>query len=119
MGIDPLAQKLRSIKDNFEAELESNLKPIPDSWEDFVSLCTIRSGGKMMRFQPYPYQLLLSRLMDEHNNIIVTKSRQLGITQCVSSTGLAYHLPIAQWHSYAAKRMRRLWREGLVKCWVD
>ena len=85
MGIDPLVQKLKSIKDSFEVELENNLKPVPECWEDFVSLCTIRSGGKMVKFQPYPYQSLLSRLMDEYNNIIVVKSRQLGITQAISS----------------------------------
>lgn len=84
-GINPLVQELRSIRGEFEAELTNIFKPVPERWEDFVQLCTIRSGGKMMRFTPYPYQSLLSKLMDEYNNIVVVKSRQLGITQCVAS----------------------------------
>ena len=76
---------LKSIRENFEIESTNNFKPIPERWEDFVSLCTIRSGGKMVVFSPYSYQSLLSRLMDEYNNIIVVKSRQLGITQLIIS----------------------------------
>lgn len=74
-------QELRS-------QIESSailLNPVPTDWEDFVQLCTIRSGGKMRKFDPYEYQKLLSRLMDEYNNIVIVKSRQLGITQGVSS----------------------------------
>ncbi len=58
---------------------------MPEDWEDFVRLTTIRSGGQMVQFYPYYYQKIISRLMDEHNNIVAVKSRQLGITQIVLS----------------------------------
>ena len=63
----------------------SNLLPIPDNWEEFVALTTIRSGGNMVKFNPYYYQKIISNLMDMHNNLVVVKSRQLGITQIVLS----------------------------------
>jgi len=63
----------------------SVLKPVPENWEVFVTLTTIRSGGNMVRFDPYYYQKVISKLMDEHNNIVAVKSRQLGITQIVLS----------------------------------
>jgi phage terminase large subunit-like protein len=63
----------------------NTLKPVPEDWEDFVRLTTIRSGGQMVQFYPYYYQKIISRLMDEHNNIVAVKSRQLGITQIVLS----------------------------------
>ena len=59
--------------------------PIPDRWEDFVRLCSIRSGGQMKQFAPYPYQVLLNELMDRFTNIDIVKSRQLGLTQAVLS----------------------------------
>jgi Terminase large subunit, T4likevirus-type, N-terminal len=54
-------------------------------WEDFVAKIQIRSGGEMRPFSPYGYQVLLSNLIEKHNNIIVVKSRQLGTTQLVIS----------------------------------
>ncbi len=39
----------------------------------------------MKQFKPYEYQVLLSWLMDEYNNIVIVKSRQLGVTQTVTS----------------------------------
>jgi len=49
----------------------------------------------MVNFNPYYYQKVISRLMDEHNNIVAVKSRQLGITQIVLSKFLhrASHNP--------------------------
>ncbi|MEM6402374.1 MAG: terminase family protein [Cyanobacteria bacterium P01_D01_bin.116] len=63
-------------------------KPTPDNWEEFVNLTTIRSGGDMKRFKPYPYQKLLIDLSNEHPNMIVVKTRQLGVTQTLVSTFL-------------------------------
>ncbi|MEM7726048.1 MAG: terminase family protein [Cyanobacteria bacterium P01_A01_bin.45] len=59
----------------------SQLQPVPQNWEDFIGLTQIRSGSSMVQFKPYYYQKLISKLMDEYNNIVVVKSRQLGITQ--------------------------------------
>ena len=62
-----------------------NLKTLPTEWVDFARLTTIRSGGEMVRFNPYRYQEIISDLMDEYNNIICVKSRQLGLTQIAVS----------------------------------
>lgn len=65
--------------------IDKNLKPIPEKWEDFIALTTIRSGGEMKRFEAYKYQKILVRLMGEYPNIVAIKGRQLGTTQCVLS----------------------------------
>ncbi|WP_169222728.1 Terminase-like family protein [Brasilonema sp. UFV-L1] len=39
----------------------------------------------MVQFKPYYYQKLISSLMDEFNNIVCVKSRQLGLTQIILS----------------------------------
>jgi hypothetical protein len=70
------------IKKYFQA---SNLKIVPDEWKDFARLTTIRSGGQMVQFDPYLYQIIISHLMDLHNNIVCVKSRQLGLTQMIAS----------------------------------
>lgn len=62
-----------------------NLKILPTEWVDFARLTTIRSGGEMVQFNPYRYQEIISDLMDEYNNIICVKSRQLGLTQIAVS----------------------------------
>jgi len=63
----------------------SNLKTLPDNWVDFAKLTTIRSGGEMVQFNPYLYQVIISDLMDRYNNIVCVKSRQLGLTQIAVS----------------------------------
>jgi Terminase RNaseH-like domain len=80
--------KIRQIEKRvrqLQFQQQGTLKAVPNEWEDFVSLSTIRSGGQMVTFSPYLYQKILSRLMDEYNNIYVVKSRQLGLTQTVLS----------------------------------
>jgi hypothetical protein len=62
----------------------SNLKTVPKKWVDFARLTTIRSGGGMVTFDPYYYQEIISDLMDEYNNIVCVKSRQLGLTQMIA-----------------------------------
>jgi hypothetical protein len=62
----------------------SNLKTVPRKWVDFAKLTSIRSGGGMVQFDPYYYQEIISDLMDEYNNIVCVKSRQLGLTQMIA-----------------------------------
>jgi hypothetical protein len=62
----------------------STLKTVPKKWVDFARLTTIRSGGGMVTFDPYYYQEIISYLMDEYNNIVCVKSRQLGLTQMIA-----------------------------------
>lgn len=63
----------------------NNFKPIPNNWCDFVRLLKIRSGNKIVNFEPYEYQILLNEAIDNHYATIVCKSRQLGVTQMVAS----------------------------------
>jgi hypothetical protein len=62
-----------------------NLKTLPKEWVNFARLTTIRSGGEMVLFNPYLYQVIISDLMDRYNNIVCVKSRQLGLTQIAVS----------------------------------
>ncbi|KOP27282.1 hypothetical protein AMR41_05800 [Hapalosiphon sp. MRB220] len=78
--------KLQKLEQKVKSQLLNNtLKPVPENWEDFVRLTTIRSGGQMLRFEPYEYQKLLIKLMQLHSNMVVVKSRQLGTTQAIVS----------------------------------
>lgn len=86
MGITrtKLKQLERKIKDKLDlASLK--LKPIPQEWESFTKLTTIRSGGSMKKFEIYPYQKILIELSRQYPNMIILKSRQLGVTQCLTS----------------------------------
>ncbi|MBW4607586.1 MAG: terminase family protein [Hassallia sp. WJT32-NPBG1] len=68
-----------------EQQTAKKLKSIPENWEDFIALTTIRSGGEMKPFIAYEYQKILIRLMQQYPNIVVLKSRQMGTTQCILS----------------------------------
>lgn len=71
--------------EKYSQSSKKELLPIPDTWEEFVSLTKIRSGGKLKSFKPFPYQKKLIELGDKYKRIIVLKSRQLGITQAIVS----------------------------------
>ncbi|MBW4435369.1 MAG: Terminase-like family protein [Pelatocladus maniniholoensis HA4357-MV3] len=79
--------KLQKLEQKIKSQLISNnsLKSVPRNWEEFVRLTTIRSGGEMVKFEPYDYQMLLVKLMQQHSNVVVVKSRQLGTTQAIVS----------------------------------
>ena len=79
-----LKPSAKQIKKYF-VSTEEKLKQIPEQWEDFTTLTTIRSGGEMKPFITYPYQKILIDLSKQYSNIIVLKSRQLGITQAIVS----------------------------------
>lgn len=61
-----------------------DLSFIPDKWEEFARLTTIRSGNKLIPFEPFQYQVELSTLIDERS-VVIVKSRQLGITEAIAS----------------------------------
>jgi phage terminase large subunit-like protein len=81
--LEALERKISLAGDKSNSKLS-----IPELWEDFVSHCSIRSGGSMKKFDPYPYQRRLIELRKEFQNICIIKSRQLGCTQCLSSHDL-------------------------------
>lgn len=63
---------------------DSVLKSIPDTWSEFARLLKIRSGGKVVQFNPYDYQ---EKIIDEYekNSTILVKSRQLGASELTLS----------------------------------
>ena len=68
----------------YSVDLTALKKPIPDTWVEFARLCQIRSGDRLVYFDPYHYQIKLVELLQDHS-CIVTKSRQLGITETISN----------------------------------
>ncbi|MFM6003086.1 MAG: Terminase-like family protein, partial [Sphaerospermopsis kisseleviana] len=62
---------------------ESNLINVPNVWVDFAKKCKIRSGGNIVYFNPYSYQIELVELMINHS-ICCVKSRQLGISETIT-----------------------------------
>lgn len=62
-----------------------SFKKTPDNFPDFCKLIKIRSGNKIVNFELFEYQKILSELIDENYATIVVKSRQLGLTQLVTA----------------------------------
>lgn len=58
-------------------------KPIPESWIDFACSCKIRSGGNVIKFNAYQYQIDLVDLMLQRS-VCIVKSRQLGISETIT-----------------------------------
>ncbi len=62
-----------------------NKKPLPNNWVNFANLCKIRSGAKVINFDPYHYQKLLVNLIERHYSTVIAKTRQLGITETIAN----------------------------------
>ena len=71
----PKYQKYLTTKEERQIE-------IPKNWVDFARLTSIRSGGNIIPFDPYPYQIELVNMMLERS-VCIVKSRQLGISETV------------------------------------
>lgn len=54
---------------------------LPSTWADFARSLTIRSGRGFSRFDPFPFQLELSDLVDSSTVTMLAKSRQLGASE--------------------------------------
>jgi phage FluMu gp28-like protein len=57
---------------------------IPEEFEDFAKGVFIRSGLEMVPFIPYDYQLTLDKLIDTHRGVVITKTRQMGLTEYIA-----------------------------------
>ena len=84
-----LERKLSKVSNKFKTVNSSDLKPLPDTWDEFVRLLKIRSGGKVVPFEPYDYQEKIIREF-ERNSTILVKSRQLGLSELTLSYMLFY-----------------------------
>lgn len=56
---------------------------VPEVFADFAPLTRIRSGAQFMNFRPYAYQQKVIELIESHENIIIIKDRQLGLTETI------------------------------------
>jgi phage terminase large subunit-like protein len=56
---------------------------IPPTWLDFAKTVSVRSGGNIVKFNPYQCPIPLVNLMLE-KSVIVAKSRQLGISETIT-----------------------------------
>jgi hypothetical protein len=84
-----LADRIKRLELQVQRQYQENhqgfdLSFIPPRWEEFAKLTTIRSGNKLIPFEPFPYQVELSNLIDERS-VVIVKSRQLGITEAIAS----------------------------------
>lgn len=70
-----------SVNSKTQTSEESDLN-VPKNWTEFAQMSKIRSGGKIVNFNPYEYQNRLVELMLERS-IIVIKARQLGISEVI------------------------------------
>ncbi len=60
-------------------------KPLPNDWVEFAKLCKIRSGSKIVNFNPYEYQRILINQINLHQTTVIAKTRQLGITETIAN----------------------------------
>jgi phage terminase large subunit-like protein len=58
---------------------------VPDKWSDFAPTTMIRSGTKVIPFNPYEYQKQLIDCVESHFATVVAKTRQLGVTETISN----------------------------------
>jgi|CryBogDrversion2_11_1035321.scaffolds.fasta_scaffold00054_25 hypothetical protein len=77
----------KNYKQNFRPTNNNNgkLLSVPDNWADFARICTIRSGDGLIKFDPYAYQEKLIEQIQTHTTTIITKTRQLGLTETVTN----------------------------------
>jgi hypothetical protein len=58
---------------------------VPDKWCDFAPMTNIRSGVKVIPFEPYKYQVKLIECIEDHFATVIAKTRQLGLTECIAN----------------------------------
>jgi len=76
--ITPNQKQIDKYFGNNDTELKT-----PSNWVDFARKCKIRSGGNVVSFNPYDYQIDLVKLMIERS-VCIVKSRQLGISETIT-----------------------------------
>ena len=77
-------EKIETQLNNYQFKTQQS-QPQFNTWEEFVTSTKIRSGSQMVQFLPYSYQKLLYNLIQEHESVDIVKTRQLGITQAITS----------------------------------
>ena len=73
----------RTYRKSPNKDIKSHLLPIPTTWLEFAKICKIRSGDGIIFFNPYEYQVKLIQEIEAHPTTVITKTRQLGITETI------------------------------------
>jgi Terminase RNaseH-like domain len=87
---DVLKKATQAIEQKWKQNID-NLNPdpnpysVPESLEEFVRACRIRTGSGYQLFELYDYQVELLKLLDLYSDIIVIKDRQLGVTEVLAA----------------------------------
>ena len=77
---------IESLPDAVEDGLsELSMEEAVSDWLEFARRCTIISGTKVVRFDPYYYQVEAFRQIFKHRGIIFGKVRQMGLTELVGN----------------------------------
>lgn len=83
---EKLKEELERKKEQLDlfggGKLKTNL-PGVDRWVDFARLTWIRTRGKIAPFEPWDCQIDLVNKINSSSNIIINKSRQMGISETV------------------------------------
>lgn len=58
---------------------------VSDNWAEFAPTTKIRSGVKIIPFEPYSYQKTLIQWIENHYATVIVKTRQLGLTECIAN----------------------------------
>lgn len=61
-----------------------NYYAVPESINQFLPLCRIRSGTKFIPFVPYGYQVKTNEIISSHQNTLIIKDRQIGLTETLA-----------------------------------
>lgn len=79
-----LTTKPVNVTETISESSQTNNYNVPERFDEFASLCRIRSGKNVIPFKLYDYQVQLGELIDNYRGVIVFKTRQLGITETVA-----------------------------------
>ncbi len=79
VNLTQLAKIERQLASMAQAKT-SRLKPIPERWEEFVSLIQIRTANGYGSFEAYDYQIKFSDLVDRCTETVCIKTRQTGLS---------------------------------------
>lgn len=76
--------KERLAKKEAEERLErDNPFNMPIDYREFAARCRIRSGNSFVQFETYDFQSVVNQIIDDHENTIIVKDRQLGMTETI------------------------------------
>lgn len=83
-ALSRVERKLRSL-DKWMPRKTQSATDIPTDWEQFAPQVNIQSGGRIVPFNAYPFQLDLVREIERSPNTVICKSRQMGISETICS----------------------------------